>query len=220
MFDEELSTRSSDGAAMLGMPSSVFYVVVFAAVGMVLLGVVIARRRWTVDEEMRDSQFTYDDALSGTKTIFDVKSPYLAEKAAGTLEKVGLERASSYIRASSFGYSDIGQQQEEGGFGMESPYVTAQKEEEIEMTKPSNFSYEDMAGQDSMFAEKSPMEVAREEELEQLEKPSNFSYEDVVRQPSLQFSTENSLHTGQGGSSSLVPTGEDHFGVSNDQWQI
>lgn len=221
MFDDTTTTRSTN-QDLLGMSTGVFYSVMFVGLAFVILGVVVMRRRFTIKEEQdRNSSFSFDDAV-GTgkkKSIFDVKSPYLAEVAAESFDK-GIQKANSFIRGSSFGYSDVSGEKD-SMFGMDSPYVTAQQEEEIEMTKPSNFSYEDMAGKDSMFEMKSPLEEAREEDLLELGKPSNFSYDDVVRQSSAVFSTENSLHAeANAKAQALVVHDESEFGVNNQETSI
>lgn len=221
MFDTSSSTRSADHSVM-GLSSNVFYVVVFVAVGVAILAVVAMRRRTAVKEELRhSSSFSFDDAVGSekSKSIFSTKSPYIAEVAADTIEK-GMEKAGSFIRGSSFGYSDVSGEKD-SFFGMESPIVTAQKEEEIEMMKPSNFSYEDMTGKDSMFEMQSPLETAKEEELLELEKPSNFSYDDMVRQPSLVDTMENSLHlASKEEAQALVVKDEGNFGVQNEEMNI
>jgi hypothetical protein len=132
MFEDDSSSRSSgDSSGVLGMSSAVFYSVLFCLIGLIILALVAIRRRVTVVEEIReeDSEFTYDDALNNPKSSLDMKSPYLADKTAETLDKVGLHRASSFVRASSFGYSEVG-----GGgksmFGMESPMTSAPPKQE------------------------------------------------------------------------------------------
>jgi hypothetical protein len=228
-----------------------FYSLLFCLLGVIILALVVARRRVEVKEEARDSsQFTYDDALKDSKSIFAVKSPYLQD----TKERVG-----SFIRTSSFGYSDM-TGQTDSMFTDDSPIVTAQKEEEAALAKPSNFSYDDMTGKDSMFEmtspiekqkqlekeediaalakpsnfsyddvtgkdslfqQQSPYEVAKEENIAALAKPSNFSYNDAVRQDSLLFSTENTLHVeAKTEEQNLVVTDESDFGISNNEMTI
>ena len=185
IFDDGPTTSSSDNEAVLGLSSSIFYALVFCVAGLLVLAAFVLHRRQEVNMEDRDSNFTYDDALGGGNGNFNSKSPYLATKAADTLNKVGLEKAGEYIRNKSFGYE--GMDEHNGGIQM-----TSQVDEEF--SKPSNFSYDDVSTKESMFEEKSPLEVAKEEEMQKLEHPSNFSYDDAVRDGSVQFSNENSLH--------------------------
>ena len=129
------TTSSADSADVFGLSSSVFYSVAFFIGVLLLLTAFALRRRYTTNEVMRDSSFTYDHALGGESGNFNVKSPYLATKAAGTLDKMGLEKAGEYIRKKSLGYEDVN---DDNG--------------DVELPpKPSNFSKSEAAPKESIL---------------------------------------------------------------------
>ena len=122
LSSEGSSPRSNDSSDIAGMSSTMFYAVLFGLLGLILLALVVIRKRVTTDETNRQSsEFTYDQSFGGNDTggvAMGMKSPYLAEKAASTLEKVGLEKAGSFVRASSLelggGYVDVHDETEQG----------------------------------------------------------------------------------------------------------
>lgn len=218
LFEESLSSESSAG--VLGMPSTVFYCVVFVVVGVAVLAVLVARRHYSSsleDDHPRDSQFTYDDAIKSNKSIIEMKSPYQEGGAAAALGKA-LKRGSS-LMSSGFDYENVGDEGDGSLFMQESPYVTAQKEEEEVLSKPSNFTYDDVTHSDSLFEMQSPYETAREQEEMELAKPSNFSYDDVCRNPSL-FSTDNELLVDSKGEEVVVDATGENLELNNSEINI